>query len=31
MHQSRGLQSLARLLVREFGGSEFSKFVVDQW
>ena len=31
MHQGRRLQSLAGLLVGEFGGSEFTKFVVDQW
>ena len=31
MHQGGGLQSLAGLLLAEFGGSETAKFVVDQW
>ena len=31
VNQGRGLQRLAGLLIREFDGSEFAKFVVDKW
>lgn len=31
MNQGRGLQGLARLLVRKFGGGELAEFVINEW